>query len=272
MTAAFDPGPAARLLTQVRHGSTQIVELPEVLRPTTIGQGYDVQDRFIELLNEPVVGWKLGVGSAKLKQQSGVGRSIAGRVLGNRRFDPGATVPLSFAAPVTIEFEIAFVLGEDIDHRFTGDVRNAISETRVTFELVMARFVDRRSVGWPSFTADNSGFEALIVGDPIDISHIPELLSSLVVSLDGQEQARAAAGEDATDPYGALGDLISIARERKMILPKGSIVSTGSASMPFVASSPQGAVSASYLGKQFGFRFEAPASSQAMEHSDDFGR
>ena len=261
MTDRFDPEPAARLLAEVWRGSRQIAELPQASRPTNLDQGYDVQDRLIELLGEPVVGWKLGVGSAKLKQQSGVGRSIAGRVLKSRRHDPGAIVSLSFAAPVTIEFEIAFVLGEDIDHRFTRDAKSAIAETRVTFELVMARFIDRRSVGWPSFAADDSGFEALIVGERFDEQQIPELLASLSVSVNGQEKARAAAGDDATDPYGALADLISIARERKMILPKGSIVSTGSASMPFAVSSPKGEVSASYLGKRLGFKFEAPASS-----------
>jgi 2-keto-4-pentenoate hydratase len=260
MTSSFDPNPAARLIANVWHGSHQIAELPQDIRPANIDQGYDVQDRLIDLLGVPVVGWKLGVGSAKLKQQSGVGRSIAGRVLKTRRHDPGAAVRLSFAAPVTIEFEIAFVLGEDIDHQFSRNPRSAIAETRVTFELVMARFVDRRSVGWPSFAADDSGFEALIVGERLDERQIPDLLSSLVVSVDGQEKARAATGDDATDPYGALADLISIVRERKMILPKGSIVSTGSASMPFAVSSPKGEVSASYLGKSLGFTFQAPAS------------
>jgi 2-keto-4-pentenoate hydratase len=259
MTTTFDAAPAARLLADVWRGSRQIAELPQQIRPADINQGYDVQDRLIDLLGVPVVGWKLGVGSAKLKRQSGVGRSIAGRVLANRRHDPGATVPLSFAAPVTIEFEIAFVLGQDIDHRFAGDPNSVIAETRVTFELVMARFVDRRTVGWPSFAADNSGFEALIVGERIDERRIPELLSSLVVSVDGQEKARAATGDDATDPYAALADLVSIARERKMILPKGSIISTGSASMPFAVSAPKGDVSASYLGERLGFKFEAPA-------------
>ncbi|MGY3494252.1 2-keto-4-pentenoate hydratase [Bradyrhizobium sp. USDA 4502] len=255
----FDPNPAARLLAHVWHGSQQIAELPQDIRPANIDQGYDVQDRLIDLLSVPVAGWKLGVGSAKQKQQSGVGRSIAGRVLKTRRHEPGAAVRLSFGAPVTIEFEIAFVLGEDIDDRFAGDPKSTIEETRVTFELVMARFVDRRSVGWPSFAADDSGFEALIVGERIDERQIPELLSSLVVSVDGQEKARAAAGDDATDPYGALADLVSIARERKMILPKGSIISTGSASMPFAVSASKGEVSASYLGKTLSFTFQAPA-------------
>jgi len=260
MTTSFDPDPAARLLAQVWRGSKQIAELPQDVRPANIDQGYDVQDRLIDLLGVPVVGWKLGVGSARLRQQSGVGRSTMGRVLKTRLHEPGAAVQLSFAAPVTIEFEIAFVLGEDIDHRFSRDARSAIAETRVTFELVMARFVDRRSVGWPSFAADDSGFEALIVGECLDERQIPELLSSLVVSVDGEARAHAATGDDATNPSGALADLVAIARERKMILPKGSIISTGSASTPFAVSAPKGEVSASYLGKTLGFTFQAPTS------------
>jgi 2-keto-4-pentenoate hydratase len=189
-----------------------------------------------------------------------VGRSIAGRVLGSRRHGPGAQIRLSFAAPVTIEFEIAFILGQDVDHRFNGNIRSAIAETRVTFELVMARFIDRRTVGWPSFAADNSGFEALVVGERVDEWQIPELLSSLAVAVDGQERARAATGDDATDPYGAFADLVAIARERNMPLSKGSIISTGSASMPFALSAPTASVAGSYLGRTLNFSYETPAS------------
>ena len=258
MTGHFDPEPAARFLADVWRGSQQIAELPSPMRPANMEQGYDIQDRLVGLLAEPVVGWKLGVGSAKLKEQSGIGRSIAGRILGTRCHDPGATVRLSFMAPVTIEFEIAFVLGKDIDHQFTGDIESAIGETRVTFELVMARFVDRRAVGWPSFAADNSGFEALVIGEKIDARRIPELLNSLRILVDGQHRAGPARGDDVTDPYGALTDLVSIARERKMKLPMGSVISTGSASLPFAASLPKANVTASYLGKELSFTFETP--------------
>jgi 2-keto-4-pentenoate hydratase len=260
MTGSFSPEPAAEFLAGVWCGPRQIAELPPAMRPADIGQGYDIQDRLVKRLGDQVVGWKLGVGSARLKQQSGVGRSIAGRVLGSCRYDPGTHIRPSFAAPVTIEFEIAFVLGQDIDHRFNGDIRSTIAETRVTFELVMARFIDRRTVGWPSFAADNSGFEALVVGERIDERQIPELLSSLAVTVDGQERARAATGDDATDPYGAFADLVAIARERNMLLPKGSIISTGSASMPFALSAPKASVAGSYLGRTLNFSFETPES------------
>jgi len=233
--------------------------LPEPLRPADIGQGYDIQDRLIARIDDAVVGWKLGVGSAKLKRQSDIGRSIAGRILKSRLFGAEATVELSFAAPATIEFEIDFILGDDIAPDHSGDARTRIAETRVAFELVQSSFVDRRAAGWPSFAGDNSGFDALILGDAVEAAAIPNLLASLVVSVDGEAKAGVATGEDVTDPYRAFDDLVALAQERGMVLPKGSIISTGSASLPYAISTPRGEVAASYLDKTLRFRVEAPS-------------
>jgi 2-keto-4-pentenoate hydratase len=153
------------------------------------------------------------------------------------------------------------VLGRDIA---PGDAVSepflAVAETRVTFELVRARFLDRRAVGWPSFTADNAGFEALIVGSTIDLSALDEIRNSLKVTLDGREIVRAAEGDDMTDPLTALTDLIDIARERKMMLPKGSIISTGSFSKPFMFAQDSAEICAHFLGKELRFlTHSAPA-------------
>src|SRR3954470_7526866 len=106
----FDPAPAAAILAAAWSAGTLLTELPAAVRPRTMAEGYDVQDRFVAELGQPVVGWKLGVGSALQKRQSGVGRSIAGRILGPYLYRSGDTVPLPHAAPVTVEFEIAYVL------------------------------------------------------------------------------------------------------------------------------------------------------------------
>ena len=56
MMSAFDPRPAAHFLADAWYGSKQVAELPQAIRPANIDQGYDVQDRLIELLGTPVVG------------------------------------------------------------------------------------------------------------------------------------------------------------------------------------------------------------------------
>lgn len=250
---------AVDLLLTARRERRRMIALPEALRPADMSCGYNMQDRLVERIGDEVLGWKLGVGSAKLKRQSGLGRSIAGRILKSRLFGPEARVGLTFVAPVTIEFEVAFLLCADVSPGDSIEARGKITEARIAFELVQSSFVDRRAAGWPSFTADNSGFEALILGDLIDAADIPRLLDSLVVSVDGAAKAGAATGEDATDPWQAFDDLVALARERRIVLTKGSLISTGSASLPFAVAQASGDVVAAYLGKTLRFRFEAPA-------------
>ena len=182
----FDPRPAARLLAQAWQSGELLRELPPAIRPMTMSQGYDVQDRLIDALAEPVAGWKLGVGSAAQKRQSGVGRSIAGRILRSRVHDSSATVTLPTTAPVTVECEIAYVLGRDVEPDMAIDEPMAVvGEVRLAFELVRSRFIDRRAVGWPSFAADDGAFHALILGLPIEPAGIADVKRTLQVSLDG---------------------------------------------------------------------------------------
>lgn len=256
--AMFDAAPAAAALADAWRTGRLLTELPAPIRPRTLAEGYDVQDQLIDALGEPAVGWKLGVGSALQKRQSGVGRSIAGWVLRSRLYRDGDTVPLPNEAPVTIEFEIAYRLNRDIrPDEFEFPVREAVGEVRVAFELVRSRFVDRRAVGWPSFAADNGAFEALVLGEPIERAQLGALADELVVSVDGREAARRLLGEDVTDPDTALADLVATARERRMTLPKGSIVSTGTVSKPFEVTSSSADISARFLGTELRFRTEA---------------
>lgn len=255
MRDAFDPAPAASMLADAWRSGALLKELPEAIRPRTMAEGYDVQDRLIAELGQPVAGWKLGVGSALQKRRSGVGRSIAGRILGSHLHRSGDTVPLPNTAPVTVEFEIAYVLGRDVlPDEAAFPVLEAVGEVRAAFELVLSRFTDRRAVGWPSFAADDGAFQALVLGDPLDPARLGELAAGLAVMLDGEEAARALTGEDATDPEAALADLVATARERGMVLPKGSVVSTGTVSKPFDVAAPSAEVGARFLGMELGFR------------------
>jgi 2-keto-4-pentenoate hydratase len=61
-----------------------------------------------------------------------------------------------------------------------------------------------------------------------------------------------------TDPVIAFRDLMAIARERRMALPRGSIVSTGSASLPFNLAGPRAEIVARFLDTEFGFHTVAP--------------
>jgi 2-keto-4-pentenoate hydratase len=245
---------AASILAALWRSGEQATDFPPALKPASLNDGYDIQDRFVATLGETLLGWKLGVGSHKGKRETGIGRAIAGRVLGSRCYRAGETVRLPDRAPVTIEFEIAFVLGRDIrPDEDPGAVMSAVAETKVTFELVRSRFVNRRVIGWPSFAADNAGFEALVVGSAVDPAQIDAIASTVVVSVDGVDRARALTGEDVTDPYAAMTGFAALARERGMILPKGAIISTGTVTQPFNIEGAV-AITARYLDTEIGFQ------------------
>lgn len=249
---------AANMLDEARRTGRRIAALPEHLRPETLAGGYDIQDRLVERIGSPVAGWKLGVGSARARSRSGVGRAIAGRIPADRVYRPDGVVRLLDRTPVTIEFEIAFLLCRDVlPNDPVTDARSLVGEIRVAFEIVRSRFVDRRAVGWPSFAADNAAFEALVLGEAVAAEEVPQIARTLVVEVDGVERARAAGGDDETVPLQSLADLVAIARERDMPLPKGSIVSTGTLSVPFDAS-PAASVTARYCGRWLTFSLDAP--------------
>ncbi len=264
MSEKFDLEAAAAILAEAWRDGTQLTHLPEPIRPRTMADGYDVQDRLIQQMGLSTCGWKLGIGSLAQKRDLGVGRSVAGRIPSNALYRHGGVVALPNAAPVTVEFEIAYVLARDIlADEAPFPAIDAVAETRVSFELVLSRFVDRRAVGWPSFAADNGACQAVVLGDTISRSDISALTGSLVVLVDGVEQARAVTGEDVTNPEAAFADLVAIARERGMNLPGGSIISTGTVSRPFNVAARTAEITARFLGHALTVHTRAPASGNA---------
>jgi 2-keto-4-pentenoate hydratase len=165
---------------------------------------------------------------------------------------------LAALTPVTIECEVAFVLKRDVQPE-PGRLPTVedIRATCVTFEVVRSRFVDRKSVGWPSFAADNVGFEALVISEPlcagIDAALLAELAATAVVYLDGVTKAHGLFGDAATDLLSSLAALYAHAAERGEVLRAGDIVSTGAMCAPFDLVGTGFCVSVQYFGKALTF-------------------
>ena len=245
MSTAFDPGPAARLIAEAYNTRTLLKDLPEGCRPKDVADGYAVQDRIAadtvagHGLEDKLAGWKLGLGSANAMRGAGLARPVIGRVFEQRLYEDGDAVPVPGTPPALIEIEIAFTLARDVAP--TDKLANpldAVAAAYLVSEIVVSRFADRKTVGLASFTADSVGFHALVVGQEVDIAAISDLTRTLAVSLDGKEIVRAATGDDAIDPVAMLGHLMAHARERGLTLKKGDMVTTGTLSKPFEATSP----------------------------------
>ncbi|ARP94493.1 2-keto-4-pentenoate hydratase [Bordetella genomosp. 13] len=235
MNTTYDPTAAAELLASAWHHGASLQELPAECRPATLAQGYALQDRLIAVMGTPTAGWKLGMGSPNMMRAANLQRPLVGRLLQSRCHPAGATLRLAQPnAPVTVEFEIAFVMGRDVaPGEAPSDVLDAVAATHVAFELVQSRFLDRRTVGIPSFVGDTVGFGAFVLGAEIAPARIDEVIASARVDVDGVEHAQGQSGDDLPHPIVSLGYLFDHARERGITLRQGEIVTAGAVARPF---------------------------------------
>lgn len=254
----YNPASTAERLLGCWRSGELLTSLPPALKPSTLQQGYDAQDELFKAAGGRRTGWKLGVGSPAALRAGNLDRPLVGQLDSARCYPSGTTLLLPAYTSVTLECEIAFVLNRDLPP-VTGRVVEAadIRATCVTFEVVRSRFVDRKAVGWPSFVADNVGFEALIVGDALcdgaNSQKLRELAESAVVYLNDEPRARGLMGEAAIDPLASLAALYAHAAERGETLRKGDIVSTGAMCAPFDLQGSGYHVSVKYAGKALEF-------------------
>jgi 2-keto-4-pentenoate hydratase len=226
MTTDADIDAAARYLVAARVGRQPGERLPEALRPTGIDDALAIQHRVGELLNVAVGGWKCSVPSAA--------RQVALAPIYVPSIHWTAPCPiLSIAGKARIEPEIAFVMGTALPPRgrsYTeADVRAAISETRMSIELIGARYADLAAVTYPELLADGIANHGLFVGPVIgNASSLPLDAFPIIVSTpDAQLLARDGRHPDG-HPLPPLVALANYLAANGTGLLAGQIVTTGS--------------------------------------------
>ena len=151
---------AARILSDARREKRLLHSLPESCKLANDGEALLVQRRIMELLGEPIAGWK-----AALPQPRGLFVAPL----------PASTILSKSPCPIVlhegvakVEPEIAFVIARDLPPReqpyVEADLREAISRTHMVFELIGSRFSDPKAVPFPENLADCIQNQALFVG------------------------------------------------------------------------------------------------------------
>lgn len=257
-STSFDPLAAAATLLSVWRSGELLEALPSNVKPETLEQGYAAQDQLFKAAGGRRVGWKLGVGSPAAMRAGNLARPLVGQLDQARCHRSGVRLQMPASTQVTIECEIAFILDRDLPPLAGRKIEpHDIRSTCLTFEIVRSRFTDRKTVGWPSFAADNVGFEALVIGDTacagLDKNILRGLAETAVVHLDGVPKAKGLFDETATDPLSSLSALYQHAAERGETLRAGDIISTGAMCQPFDIEGAGHELSVSYFGKELTF-------------------
>lgn len=257
-STSFDPSATASVLLKAWRSGELLPELPAALRPATLEQGYAAQNQLFKAAGGSRAGWKLGVGSPAAMRNGNLSRPLVGQLEQDRCHRSGVHLQMPAPTQVTIECEIAFILARDLPPLAGRKIEpQDIRSTCVTFEVVRSRFTDRKAVGWPSFVADNVGFEALVIGESVcaglDENALRELAETVVVYLDGEPRAKGLFDDTATNPLNSLTALYQHAAEYGITLKAGEIISTGAMCQPFDILGAGHELSARYFGKVLNF-------------------
>jgi len=206
---------------------------------STTFAGFDVDDayRVQELQTEAwvrsgrtIVGRKVGLTSAAMREQLGVDQPDFGVLFDDTEYPSGSTVEVdSFISP-RIEPEIAFVLASAL----TGpgvtveDAIVAIDHVRASLEIIDSRIADWK-IGLVDTIADNASFGGFVLGDTVMLGG-GLALATVECSLfrNGVEVASGTADAVLGSPINALVWLANTLGERGISLEAGQVVLPGS--------------------------------------------
>jgi 2-keto-4-pentenoate hydratase len=199
--------------------------LPESCRPADCEDALSIQRRVTELMGEPVGGWKAALAPPGILNLA--------PVYGSTIFTGSPCPVLTNNATMSIEPEVAFVLGRDLGPRaepYTEtEIRDAISETRLVLELLRGRYADQGAVSFPEKLADSLTNQGLFVG-PIVADALDHALEALPITVEEKDSAPVIHNgrHPSGHPLAPLRWLANFLASRGNGLVAGQIVTTGS--------------------------------------------
>lgn len=228
---------ASRLLWDAAHAGRLLDQLPEATRPATRADGYAVQAGFEAYSEHPRYGWKIAATSAAGQQHINVDGPIAGRLLAETVFAPGADIALAGNRMRVCEPEFGFRFGETLPggRSYSRDaVMEAVATLHLTLEIPDSRFTDFTAVGAPSLIADNACARELVVGPAVEADwRAADLAAHPVRAEVAEKVTRDGSGAAVLgDPRDALTWLVNEVTGMGIDILKGELVTTGTCMIP----------------------------------------
>jgi 2-keto-4-pentenoate hydratase len=221
-----------------RAGST--IPLPRAGQgPATRADAYAIQDRMAELIGAKVAGWKVGATVRAVQVFEGHDGPLPGRVFADRLFENDAKIPASLFPGVKVECEFAFRLTRELPAGKGPVTRDQIAGSLTfhpAFELAGSRFAPgtgNRAASTFDGVADNGSGGAAVLGPAVaDWQTLPFETMEIDARIDDSPPIQIYTGAYRRDPATITAETFSDLRARGVSLPVGTIVLTGSLSLP----------------------------------------
>lgn len=238
----MNPALLAARLVAVREGAPLIQSIPDVQRPRSLAQAYQVADRVVQVLTRrdgAVAGFKVGATSADGQRFLGLTEPFYGRLTANRLLASGASWSGGEHA-VSVEAEIGFQLDAALPPRAqtyeAPEVHATLARAVPLLEINRPSYARPFEVGGLCLIADNGVTDSLVVGGPGQQLGATQLASEQVRLLrNGECVAAGDASVVLGDPLLALVWLANVLRAGRRGLLRGDVIASGALTAPIPA-------------------------------------
>ena len=229
---------ASGLLWEHWTGGRRLDQIPEAIRPASRADGYAVQSTLERRSAAPLFGWKIAATSTAGQKHINVDGPLAGRLLAERAFESGATVPFGANHMRVAEAEFAFRMRRDLTPQWgafsVGEVVEAAGSLHPAIEIPDSRFDDFTIVGAAQLIADNACAHYFVLGAsaPESWREIDLTAHAVKGEVVGTLSRDGVGANVLGDPRVALAWLANELSSLGITLRAGQVVTTGTCLVP----------------------------------------
>lgn len=232
--SAASAAATARVFVDARHRAVPVRVYPGQM-PGDLASAYVIQDAAIELWDDDVAGWKIGLVQADLRAELGVDR-IAGPIFARQVVHAAGDEIVDLAvlgdgfAAVEAEFILTIGRDQDASQRVwsTNDAAEMIGAVHIGVELAGSPFAGINDHG-PAVTVSDFGNNAgLVVGAEVKNWRSLDWRRAVAqTAIEGKPVGEGNAGMLPGGPLAALAFLLTHCAERGRPLREGQLISSG---------------------------------------------
>jgi len=228
---------AAELLWRTRRAEKRIDALPPEIRPTSLADGYAIQEAMLDIIGQPAIGWKIAATSPAGQKHIGVTEPLAGRLFRDFLLSDGARRPIARNHMRVAEAEFAFRMARDLPPRGTEytmqEVCDGAGAMHLAIEIPDARYEVFDTIGAPSICADCAFHAWFVLGPEVKEWRGLDLSKQPVRALKKDATVAEGSGANALgDPRIALTWLANHLSKRGLQLKEGEVITTGTCVKP----------------------------------------
>ena len=222
----------AEYLVKSHVNGEQFVNIEGDLRPSSFLEAYKAQDYFQKLISRGELGgFKIALSSKVQQEHHKINQPVYGGIFKKEIYQSPKSVRLSDYKRLSVEFELAFELSEQIEDlksgKQIGEIKNYISDVYPALELIEDRKAEYNGLDALSLACDNAWSGGLILGKKI--KNWRELdFKKLISTCEWNDESLKSTSVMDADPFNNLNWIISQLIERRQVLTKGMFIITGS--------------------------------------------